>query len=792
MRFFLLLIFLIGIFVIAGCAQTDKQEQTKEQPAEVYPPQPENKSPEYKSLVPSPPPEPPLPQPAPPFQPPGEGKQPVLGCDNICDAFEQQHHESPCYKPDCLGIKDEPQPIVQPPSQPPQQPLQLNQTLPVGPPTANPEDIVTVQKINSTYRILNVTKKPSGWFTTGQNADVMLSGIDFNNAGGPLLFNHPGVLASDGVRLLLPDRFNNRILIWNKLPTANTPPDLVLGQKDFISNNPGTGRDQMNWPVSVSVSPDGKLAVTDTMNARILLWKSFPTRNGQPADVILSGRQGGGQQRTDIVWPWGVWTNGQKLAVASTRGSALLVWNQFPTWDDQLPDFYVTAKDQFGTPRTITSDGKSLTVSDHNAKVSVPGVPASVGAVGSASITFFWKSFPTSDASYDFYMPGWMQGTFTKDKKLILLGDKLYIWNKFPENANDRADLAVGRTGPGGEGFYFEGGDGAGVIEINGSLYISLYNGNKIVVYNSIPTDENQKPDFAIGTPDIETNTLKTNYFMSNPQVATNGKNLFVVSDFDRKFYIWKNLPDESNAKPDFVYDFFGERGNVNFQALGIAAYGDTVAIAGRAANERPDVYIWTKPPLNGEMPDRHFTGKIGSVKLQKASGIAIDANYFYLSDELSNKIYIWKGIPNETVEPKFVLSNEAPTTISSDGKYLLVNSMGMQPRITLFEINRLSNGASGQALQGVAAASGKAHISKGHIFTTNTGNSQLRIWKTVENALSGANSDVILGEDDLEDEVSEIGRNKLFWPNSIAFDGSYLWVGEVKFSNRLLRFSVK
>ncbi len=779
-----LLILLIGIIFLAGCTQ--QIDKKKDQPVQTVPPSSENKSPVSPS--PQPVPQPPPPQPPEEKRQPGEIKPPTVGgCDNVCDAFEQQHHESPCYKPDCLGIKDE-QP---PPTQPPQP---FNQTQPdnkisepIGPPQPS-EDTVTVQKINSTYRSVDIIKKPSGWFSTGQNADIMLSGLGFNNAGGPLLFNHPGVLATDGIRLLLPDRFNNRVLIWSKLPTENTPPDLVLGQKDFTSNNPGTGRNQMNWPVSISVSADGKVAVADTMNARILLWKSFPTRNGQPADVILSGRQGGGQQRTDIVWPWGIWTDGQKLAVTSTRSPALLIWNQFPTTDDKSPDFYVTAKDQFGTPRTITSDGKSLTVSDHNAKVSLPGIPASAGA---ASITFFWKTFPTSDAPYDFYMPGWMQGVFTKDKKLILLGDKLYIWNKFPENANDEADLAVGKTGPLGPGFHFEGGDGTGIVEINNSLYVSLYNGNKIVVYNSIPTNENQKPDFAIGTPDIETNTLKTNYIISNPQVATNGKNLFVVSDFDRRFYVWKNLPDESNAKPDFEYDFFGQSGNVNFQALGIATYGDTVAIAGRAANERPDIYIWTKPPLNGEMPDRHFTGKIGSIKLQKASGIAIDSGYFYISDELSNKVYAWKGIPKETDEPVFILSSESPTVISSDGNYLAVSSMGQQPRTTLYKVNSLSTGATGQVLEGVAGNSGKVHISKGHIFTTNTGNSQLRIWKTVESALSGADPDIILGEDDLEDEVAEIGRNKLFWPNSVAFDGSYLWVGEVKFSDRLLRFSV-
>jgi len=37
---------------------------------------------------------------------------------------------------------------------------------------------------------------------------------------------------------------------------------------------------------------------------------------------------------------------------------------------------------------------------------------------------------------------------------------------------------------------------------------------------------------------------------------------------------------------------------------------------------------------------------------------------------------------------------------------------------------------------------------------------------------------------------VPELTRNQFFWPGAIAFDGTYLWVGEFKFSGRLLRFS--
>jgi hypothetical protein len=54
--------------------------------------------------------------------------------------------------------------------------------------------------------------------------------------------------------------------------------------------------------------------------------------------------------------------------------------------------------------------------------------------------------------------------------------------------------------------------------------------------------------------------------------------------------------------------------------------------------------------------------------------------------------------------------------------------------------------------------------------------------------ALEGA--DAILGQPDFDSVRPGTGRNKLHTVSALSFDGSYLWVGEVKFSERLLRFS--
>ncbi len=703
--------------------------------------------------------------------------------DGVCDNFEKQNPNE-CPK-DCQASIQ--QPVQQSPAgQSPQQQgsqAQPPPSSPTGPSGGFSGQEISVKATGAKYKTVS-SKPTSGWFKTGQDADILLSGIDFNNTGGPLLFNHPGTAASDGTHLLLADRNNNRILIWNKLPTGNTPPDIVLGQKNFTANNPGTGLDEMNWPVSVSVG-GGKVVVADTYNHRILIWNSFPTKNGQLADLVINNGATSlqGNFKRNIFWPWGAWTDGKKLAISATGSGHVLIWNNFPTQNDQPADIYLTAEGKMGTPRTITSDGVHLIVGDHNPKVTAQG-----------SVNFFWKNWPTqNDEAYSFFMSdpvdprgAWMQGAFTADGKLIMLGATLHIWNSFPESASDKPDLSVGQSGgpSSGSGYRFVGGDGSGLAVTGNRLYISLSNGNRIVGFNSLPTKSSAKPDFAIGAPDINTNTLDTNFIMSNPVPATDGKSLFISSDFDNRLYVYKNLPDESDAHPDFVYQGAGGWDNELFE--------NKLAVAGQNG-----VFIWNKLPTSGEKPDLVFASSIGDVRFQDLKGVAMDDKYFYLADSRANKVYVWQGIPSQNSNPLFSLNIQEPGRLSSDGNYLAV-TRNSNHSIDLYSINALSANS-----KPIASVGGQRKfnlpqygvVSRGHFFVGDTGYNKIRIWKDIADAIAGKDADVILGGDNSHDALfsaAEIGKNKLFWPAAPAFDGSFLWVGEFKFSERLLRFSIK
>jgi hypothetical protein len=637
--------------------------------------------------------------------------------------------------------------------------------------------------------------KAVGWFITGQDAHILLSGIDFNNTGGALLFNHPGKVSTDGKRLLLADSNNNRILIWNTIPEGNVEPDIVLGQDNFISNDPGTGLNRMNWPVAVSTGND-KVVVADTYNDRILIWNTFPTSNGQPADLSIELRDQS-DPKGWIGWPWAVWTNGTKLIVTSTQGhpaGTVLIWNTFPTTNNQKPDLYLRGKnpddgsDRFGTPRSIVTDGESyLIIGDHNA-----------AGESSGQGNFVWNSFPQTDnAPYDFFLSGpvdysilWGGGKLS-DGKFVALGQRLYLWNTLPTGALD-PNLTVGTivghhsdsVSCKADGYFFD--DAASIaITSLGKLFISLRSGNRMVVYNSLPTSSTQCPDYAIGAPDIDTNTLITNYIISNPIPATNGVSLFVSSDYDKKLYVWKSLPAESGTYPDIVYD-------LDFPPVDNALYGSTFVLVG-GTSERA-VQIWTTLPTEGNQADITFYGQIGPVTFQNLRGVALDDKYLYIADEGAGKLYVWRALPDANSSPLFSLDMPGGWRLSSDGTFLTAVNI-WDHKIKIYSVDLLSDLSSPIAeIPAEGSSYGlnlpeDALVADNHLFIADTGFNRVLGWKSIQEAIKGNEPDVILGQEDFESTTSAIGRDKLFWPAGLAFYRNKLWVGEYKFSNRLLEF---
>ena len=652
-----------------------------------------------------------------------------------------------------------------------------------------PEELILstipVETLSTTYQYGNLSNK-TGPFVSNQDADIVLGAIDFNTTGGPLLFNHPSGIATDGTRLLMADSYNNRVLIWNTLPESNESPDIVLGQENFYTNAPGTGRSNMNWPKSIATDGE-KVVVTDTYNDRILIWNEFPNENGEAADIVLQGSDTGTKLlKNNLLWPWGVWTDGDRLAITSTQQGGVLIWNDFPTRDNESADIKLTGNGALGTPRQITSDGNSLIIGDHNASVN--------GQRGVG--TFFWKTFPDRDEKpYDFYMSDpidlgtgapWMRGDFTADSKLLVLGSALYVWDSFPEDSDSSPTLTVNGGYEKWGASFLKATDHTDLAIAGDKVFLTT-NYHTISVYDSIPINPEQKPDFVIGGPDIYTNTLESNNFLFNPIPATDGKSLFVVSDAGY-MHVWKNIPQESGVAPDYIYSIGPD--SIAFSVGDVTLFDETLILGGRDM-----ILKWDSLPTSGEPPDILLDGQVGSVKIGNVSneslgitGVAMDENYFYMALS-TDKIHIWEGFPSPETEPIATLDNIRALNLHSDGTYL-VASNGDKHTVTVYRVSDLltnpkQNIVGGSNINGAAGV----YVGNGQLFIADNGFSRIHVWNDVEDAIRGRSADALIGNQSRYD-APQIGINKLFLPKFLTYDGTYLWVGEVKFSNRLLRFS--
>lgn len=158
-------------------------------------------------------------------------------------------------------------------------------------------------------------------------------------------------------RLVVADRSNHRVLIWNSVPGSDPlgPADIVIGQPDMDSCNENaspdadtrgpTARGVLSRPADVW-SDDTLLIVSDFGNHRVLVWDTFPRSSQEPdhvigqADFVSSEpNAGAGPRAHTLNAPRSVDVNEHgQLAVADAENNRVLIWNSIPRTDGKAAD----------------------------------------------------------------------------------------------------------------------------------------------------------------------------------------------------------------------------------------------------------------------------------------------------------------------------------------------------------------------------------------------------------------------------------------------------------------------
>lgn len=316
----------------------------------------------------------------------------------------------------------------------------------------------------SARRILIWNQVPSA---NGAPADIVIGQPNFTAANSgctqsQMSFVEGIAFTPDGNKMVAADAGNNRILIWNTVPTNNfQPADVVIGQTNFTTNTSGIAADKLNYPSGVIITPDGKLIVSDMYNNRILIYNSIPTTNGASADVVIgqtnftTSTSGAGNDKFNMPWYLTVSQDG-KLLVADHVNCRVMVFNTIPTTNGAQanivigqPDFVTispgTTQNKFNYPIGVTAspDGKIAVAEFSNNRVVIyNSIPTINGA--NADVVLGQPGFVTSTAFNGGITAQSMQSPygiwFDVNSRLFVNGrdmNRVMVFGSVPTNSAD-------------------------------------------------------------------------------------------------------------------------------------------------------------------------------------------------------------------------------------------------------------------------------------------------------------------------------------------------------------------
>jgi uncharacterized protein (TIGR03437 family) len=308
----------------------------------------------------------------------------------------------------------------------------------------------------------------------------------------------PTAVASDGIHVVVADTNHNRVLIWNHIPSVNNQAaDVVVGQPDFVSagvppNNTPTAK-SMRGPQGVWIQ-NGKLYVADTQNNRVLIYNRIPTTNGVAADLVLGQpnfttfvepdltQQSTTASATNLLNPVAVTSDGIHLFVTDLGFNRVLIWNSIPSANAAPADVAVGQPD---LNSAIANNAFSLTPGDATNKETPVLCTVSNGNDTNGNPTYPDKCNATVNFPR-FALAGGGR-LFIADGG----NDRVLVFNQIPTQSGASADLIIGQIG----GTVNQASDAADSLRTPMSLawdgtnlYVSDAYNRRVTVYTLAPT----------------------------------------------------------------------------------------------------------------------------------------------------------------------------------------------------------------------------------------------------------------------------------------------------------------
>jgi len=171
------------------------------------------------------------------------------------------------------------------------------------------------------------------------------------------------------LKMLMIEWQNARVHIFNSLPTDNTAvADVIVGQPDFTTggaNSFGISAASLHLLNGAAVCSTGELIVADRFNHRVLIFNQVPQENGASADVVIGqtdftsnlANQGGSAASNTISSPQGVSCRDGKLYISDSNNHRILIFNTIPLINNVGADIVIGQADFTSTASSCSSSG---------------------------------------------------------------------------------------------------------------------------------------------------------------------------------------------------------------------------------------------------------------------------------------------------------------------------------------------------------------------------------------------------------------------------------------------------
>ena len=289
----------------------------------------------------------------------------------------------------------------------------------------------------------------------------------------------PRGISSLGNGFAVSDTGQNRLFIWKQMPDNEyAPPDVTLGQlnAENTGRNAGDRLSASSLQYPSGLWSDGKkLIVADAWNHRVLIWHSLPTQDGQAADVVLGQKDFHSNQpnvegvqasptSSSLYWPYGLFSDGKRLWIADTGNRRVLYFDCIPT-ENFAPAQQVCGQEDFNQkeynpdfaiwPYSVhVSPAGEMLVTDTAYYRVLYWKDAAWAFSHKADVIIGQKDFAANGQNQHGFFPkahtlSWCYDARFDDKGGLWLADtgnsRLLHWNQIPDQCNTPADALLGQ-----------------------------------------------------------------------------------------------------------------------------------------------------------------------------------------------------------------------------------------------------------------------------------------------------------------------------------------------------------